>query len=181
MATIFLPNNKRSGTFCLAKWPIVVFARRLHSNYKRLNCIVLKNVIIFRRVQSRNTLLLFAPIFRSQEVAKKILQKALTGLNWGFQTLDESHRLYFEDTNLSFVGEIRKKSEQLSEKEGLKIVFKEYIDSVLNYLTIKRPEKKSLKSIEDETHLGSFKHLFVMEFKKILSSISKYLRIKGCC
>ena len=110
---------------------------------------------------------IIAPLFRSKELSHTILQKAVTGLNWGFQTMDRSHRLYFEYTK------------QLSEKEGLKIVFKEYIDSVLNYLTIKRPEKKSPKSIEDEIHLGSFKHLFVMEFKKILSSISKYLRIKG--
>ena len=44
----------------------------------------------------RNTLSLFAPIFRSQEVAKKILQKALTGLNWGFQTLDGSPQVMFQ-------------------------------------------------------------------------------------
>ena len=58
------------------------------------------------------------------------------------------------------MGEITENSKPLSEKEGLKIVFKEYIDSVLNYLTKMRPEKKQSKSPEDKTLLCTFKNLF---------------------
>ena len=89
----------------------------------------------------RNDLSLLSPFMLTPKVSEKILEKATDGLNWGFQTYDGTDRIYFERT----------------EREGLQIVFKNFIDSALIYLTQKETEKEDSKA--DEHVATGFGHI----------------------
>ena len=84
----------------------------------------------------RNMLAPMAPILLFPMVSEKISEETTKGLNKDFKIKDGTLRFYFEDTEkVKIKDSVTKSIKTVGERQGLKFVIKNWVDSILIYVT----------------------------------------------
>ena len=83
-----------------------------------------------------NILATVAPILLFPAVSDRVAEKTTEGLNKDFKTIDGTIHFYFEEKeNVEILDKVTKTRKTVSEREGLKFVILNWVNSVFIYLT----------------------------------------------